>query len=175
MSTTISRTARVALLISLALNVALLAVLWMHAPWNDDRSERRGGHRSGPIQQLFDVRALKRSLPPERQQVINQAIEGRRDTLRAGLAELFDARREVRTAIQAQPYDRASLESAFSRLRAAEDATAAQAQAMLGDVLDAITPDERAELAKLIARRAPRRHDSSHGRERPDERDVPKN
>jgi hypothetical protein len=154
MSKQLSRSARIVLLLSLALNIALGTMLWMHGPWRDGRD--RGSHRAPPGLHLFDVRALKRSLPAERQKVLDDAIAVHREPMRAALGRLFEARIAVRDAIRAPAYDRAALDAAFAQLRSAEATTAGEAQAMLGDVLDAATPEERVTLSEMMAKRSPR-------------------
>jgi hypothetical protein len=157
MSTQLARSARIVLLLSLALNVALGTMLWMHGPWRSGGD--RGAHRAPPGLHLFDVRALKRSLPAERQKVLDEAIAVHREPLRAALGRLFEARLAVRDAIRAPAYDRAALDAAFAQLRSAEATTAGEAQAMLGDVLDAATPQERIALSEMMAKRTPRARD----------------
>lgn len=149
MSAPLSRTARVALLLSLALNLALLVFVgWHHGPWRDDG---RGRH-APPLPHLFDVRALRRVIPPERADVLKPIFEAHRPEMRTRLHELFAARGDVRRAIAAEPFDRAQLESAFARLREADRATAEEAQAMLAELLAVATPDERRKMSELMAR-----------------------
>lgn len=143
------RTLRIVLLLSLALNVALgVFVAWHHGPWRDGD---RGRHAPG-LPHLFDVRALRRVVPPEREDVIRPIFEQHRPEMRRRLHELFAARGDVRRAIAAEPYDRAQLESAFARLREADRATAEQAQLMLAELLAVATPEERRKMSELMAR-----------------------
>lgn len=149
MNAPLSRTARVALLLSLALNLALLVFVgWHHGPWRDDG---RGRH-APPLPHLFDVRALRRVIPPERADVLKPIFEAHRPEMRSRLHELFAARGDVRRAIAAEPFERAQLESAFARLREADRATAEEAQAMLAELLAVATPDERRKMSELMAR-----------------------
>jgi hypothetical protein len=149
MSAPLARTARIALLLSLALNLALLVfVAWHHGPWRDaDR-----GRHAPPLPHLFDVRALRRAIPPEREGAVRPIFEVHRPQMRARLHDLFAARGDVREAIAAEPFDRSALESAFARLREADRATAEEAQAMLAELLAAATPEERKKMSELMAR-----------------------
>ena len=149
MSASLSRTARIVLLLSLALNLALLVFVgWHHGPWRDND---RGRH-APPLPHLFDVRALRRVIAPEREAVIRPIFEAHRPQMRSRLHDLFAARGDVRRAIAAEPFDRAALESAFARLREADRATAEEAQAMLAELLDVATPEERRKMSELMAR-----------------------
>lgn len=150
------RTARFVLLASLALNVILAVALLVAAPWADRRDANRGRHAPA-FPALFDPRALKEALPPERLPALDAALQQHRERMRAQLGALFDARRAVRAAIVAEPFDRAALDAAFAGLRREETATATLAQSMLGDVLAQTTPPERERVAKLMDIRKGRR------------------
>jgi uncharacterized membrane protein len=153
MTLTSSRPVRWALLLSLAINVALIAVLaWQHAPWR----ERGGYGRHAAIPHLLDVRALRGALTPERESILRPVLEAHRENIRGRLGDLFRARRALRETIAAEPFDAAALEAAFAQLRAADAATASEAHAMLVEVLAAATPEERKKMAELMAKRGPR-------------------
>lgn len=153
MSAPLSRTVRVALLLSLVLNVALGGMLaWQHGPWGRDAR-----HRHAPaLPHLFDVRALRKVIPDERRHVLEPVFEKHRPEMRSRLHDLFAARGDVRQAIAAEPFDRVQLESAFTRLREADRSTAEQAQLMMAEVLAAATPEERKKMSELMARSASR-------------------
>ncbi len=152
MTLTSSPPVRWTLLLSLALNVALIAVLgWQHAPWRE-----RGGHGRHAIPHLLDVRALRNALTPEREAILRPVLEAHRENIRGRLGDLFRARRALRETIAAEPFDAAALETAFAQLRAADAATAIEAHAMLVEVLAAATPEERKKMAELMAKRGPR-------------------
>lgn len=161
--TGMSRAARLVLLLSLALNVALAVALALAVRGGD--TERKPRHGS-PLPGMFDPRALREALPPERQVVLDAALDAHRATLRSRLGELFEARRGVREVMLAETFDRAALDAAFERLRATETAAANEAQAMLADVLAQTTLDERRQLAERMERRPGRSRDGERGRER---------
>jgi Spy/CpxP family protein refolding chaperone len=155
MNLSVSRTLRLALLMSLALNVALASMLaWQHGPW---RGEARGRHAAA-MSHLFDVRAMRRVIAPERQSALAPIFEKYRPQMRSRLEALFAARGDVRQAIAADPFDAAALAAAFARLREADRATAEQAQSMMAEVLAVATPEERRRMAEIMGRSA------SHGR-----------
>lgn len=165
-----SRTARVLLLASLALNVILAVALLIAAPWSESPRDGSRGRHGGVFPGLIDPRALRAALAPERQDALDAVLQAHREAMRTHLGALFEARREVRSAIVADPFDRAALDAAFERLRHAEAATANEAQALLGDVLVQTTAAERQRLADLMPRRPARHRDN----ERNDERAAPR-
>ena len=149
MITPVERTARIALLLSLAMNIVLGVILaWHHGPW---REHDRGRH-GPPLSHLFDVRALRRVIPEEREAVLQPIFEKHRPEMRTRLHALFAARGDVRRAIAAEPFDRQTLESAFARLREADRATAEQAQIMMAELLAVATPEERRKMSEIMAR-----------------------
>ena len=163
MSAPLSRTARVALLLSLSLNVALGGMLaWQHGPWSRDARQRH----APPLSHLFDVRALRKVIPEERRHVLEPVFEKHRLQMRSRLHALFAARGDVRQAIGAEPFDRRQLESAFARLREADRATAEQAQRMMAEVLAVATPEERRKMSEIMARSASRGRGWRERRER---------
>ena len=164
-----SRTARVLLLASLALNVILGVALLVAAPWSDSPRDGSRGRHAGVFPGLIDPRALRAALAPERQDALDAVLQTHREAMRTHLGALFEARRDVRAAIVADPFDRTVLDAAFERLRTAETATANEAQALLGDVLVQTTLAERQRLADLMPRRPGRHRDG----DRNDERGTP--
>lgn len=155
-----SRTARVLLLASLALNIVLGVALLIAAQWSDSPRDGSRGRHGGVFPGLIDPRALRAALAPERQDALDAVLQTHREAMRTHLGALFEARRDVRAAIVADPFDRAALDAAFARLRDAETATANEAQALLGDVLVQTTAAERQRLADLMPRRPGRHRDS---------------
>jgi uncharacterized membrane protein len=167
MTPTAPRSLRLILLASLGLNLMLATWLIAHAPWRHPP-----GGRHAPVPQLVDLRAFRKALPPERQGVVDTAFATHRPALRERIGALFAARREVRDAIRAEPFDPAALDAGFARLRSAEAEAASQAQRVLGEVLMQLTPQERAQLADLVPRRGlhrrEERRESRHERAAPE-------
>lgn len=152
MSAPLSRAARVLLLLSLALNVALGTWWAAHALRHDGGG--RGARAALP--QLVDLREFRRALPEPRRTVVDEAFAAHRPAMRERLVALHAARRDVREAMRAEAYDRGALDAAFERLREAESAAAREAQALLADVLDVATVEERRRLSELVPRRRER-------------------
>lgn len=153
MSTQLSRRARALLLASLAVNLILATWFVLHQPWRHG-ADRHGMHHA-PVPQLIDLRGFRHVLPEQRRDVVDAVFATRRAALRERLRALFEARRDVREAMRAEPFDRAALDAAFGNLRRAEGEAAQQAQDTLGDVLQQLTPEERRQFAELVPRHGP--------------------
>ena len=167
-----SRSARVLLLASLALNIVLGVALLIAAPWSDPPRDGMRGRHGGVFPGLIDPRALRAALGPERQDALDGILQSHREAMRTHLGALFEARRAVRDAIVAEPFDRAALDAAFEDLRSAEAATANEAQALFGDVLAQTSMAERQRLAELMPRRGGGRH--RDGERSDDKQDPPR-
>ena len=164
MSTTLSPRARALLLASLAINLVLATWFVVHAPWRHPTGGPDGRH--APVPQFIDLRSFRKVLPDDRQGVIDEVFAAQRADLRARIGALFEARRVVREAMRAEPFDRVALDAAFARLRVAETEAAVQTQATLGDVLQQLTPEERRQFADLVPRRGPHGREPRRDRER---------
>lgn len=149
-----TRLPRFILIVSLSLNLALGAglgwLIWHSGPTASDPQTR------GP-RALFHSDALRRALPPERAAFVDRILAHHRDTMRAHVEELTQARVGVRAAILAEPFTRQQLDDAFARLREAEGGTAQEAHALLADLVEQAEPQEREHLARLIPERRQRR------------------
>lgn len=158
MSASLSRSARITLLVSLVLNVLLLALLLgshLGQRMHGEHGHGRGGSRLLPY--FSELRAFTRELPEPRAQQVDEVIQARRESLRARIIELVRARRAVHAVIAQEPFERQQLDAAFAQLRTAEVEAALQAQALLGDVLEHSSVEERARLLQLMQSRSSRR------------------
>jgi uncharacterized membrane protein len=70
-------------------------------------------------------------LPPEIRQEFREVLRENRGTLRRSLRELGQARRAMFEAAAARPYDRAAVEAAMARVRAASAALQVAGQEVL--------------------------------------------
>ena len=157
-----TRLPRFILVASLSLNLALGAGLgWL--AWHSNQAAPEPQTRSARA--LFHSETLRRALPPERGAVVDRVLAHHRDTMRAHIDELTQARAGVREAILAEPFTRQGLDEAFARLRAAEGDTAQEAHALLADLVEQAEPQEREHLARLIPARG--KHRRRHSRHRP--------
>ena len=159
MSAPVARIVRVALLSSLALNLILGGWLMSRAAWGP-RNLPHAQHATLP--HLADLRAFRRALPEARQAAVDRSVDRHRPAMRERVGGLFAARRAVRAAMRAEPFDRAALDAAFAQLRQAESEAAESAQTLMGDVFEAATPVERAALADLVPRHARNRERAHH-------------
>ena len=139
---------RTVLLVSLALNIALGASLtWLVLQPPPTREETRG-RKARP---LLHPEQLRRALPAERGELIDNVLEAHRAAMRAHLNELAAARDRVRDAVRHEPFDRSALDAAFAQLRESERQTAEEAQALISDLLQQLTAEEREQIAPLFA------------------------
>lgn len=131
-----SPTIRWTLLLSLLLNVALLAVLatW----WAGQRDS------AGP------VATTATPADTAHRERFRAAMAPHRERIREHAAEVDRARSEVAGVLQAEPLDAAALETAFTRLREAEAAAARASHVALAETAQALDADGRARMAQRI-------------------------
>lgn len=147
---------RIALLLSVSLNLLLAAALaglvWRQPP-------TASAEAPGPQRSLPDPRGLERALPPERRGIVREALQGQRRELMASARALRDARSQVQAVLQAPEFDASELAAALAEVRAREQATAEIAHAGLLRLAERLEPHERALLADGIQQhsRHPRR------------------
>ena len=118
------------------------------------------GDRGGPTAQSRDERAAQyaatfivgRGPFPLRERV-QKEIGQHREAVQAATDEFRAARREVRAAIRATPFDKDRLDAAITKLRQRNDKVNTLFQTALVDAAAAATPEER---AKVEDRRPPR-------------------
>ncbi|MCC8396957.1 periplasmic heavy metal sensor [Paraburkholderia sp. MMS20-SJTR3] len=96
------------------------------------------------------LRFAAQPLPPERQQAF---IDGLKDARRAGRAYARDARegrREVLRLLAAPQFDRAALDAALARTRAADSSLRAMVEASVADFAATLTPEQRVAFAESL-------------------------
>ncbi|HET6602671.1 MAG TPA: periplasmic heavy metal sensor [Xanthomonadaceae bacterium] len=155
MNVTASPGVRWMLVGSLALNVALVAGMGWHyfeLPKRHAKAMYMHGDRFMPSPRL-----LRQGLPEERHGVVDAVLDRHRPTIRGAVREVFQARGDVHDAMEAEPFDAAALERAFAALRERDVAAASAVQAMLGDLMGQLTPEERSSVTELM-------HRHHHGR-----------
>lgn len=147
---------RYALLASLALNLSFgIGLAWLVL-----RPTQAGDNIETPeARPMFRHDALRRVLPRERGALLDSVMALHRDAMRARMERLGAARSEVREAFKAEPFERARLDAAFAQLRETDRGTAEEAHALLGDLAERATPEERQRLARLFPNRHGRRGD----------------
>ncbi|HET7845739.1 MAG TPA: periplasmic heavy metal sensor [Xanthomonadales bacterium] len=153
------------LLLSVALNLLLAAVVgsaWLH--------HRGGGHGIGGSVRLPRGEVLEKALPEADRPALRAAYDRHRDDVRAKLGPLWEARREVRDALAAEPFDASRAATALATLREREGAVAAAVHGLLVDLSGSVSPEGRAAIAKLSSTRHGR-HRRHHGDDAP--KDAP--
>lgn len=147
---------RVLLVVSLALNVAVLAgFAWHHFGGHDPRPT---GHLRHVMRgtMMPSPRVLRQVLPEERRVVVDALLEEHRQDIRGSVREVFAARQRVHELMTAETIDRPALEQAFADLRARDAEAATAVQAMLTELATELTPEERRAVAEAVHNRPPR-------------------
>lgn len=151
-----SRSIRILLIVSLALNLTLGAGLaWWG--WQVHRNQTNAARFDG--RPMFRPDALRASLRGERSELVDRVMAHHRDRMRNQIQSLRQAREDVRAAMLAEPFQRERLDAAFAQLRSAEASTATEAHALVGDLVEQAEPRERQRIARLV--------NGGHGRHRP--------
>lgn len=140
------RAVRIALILSLALNLLIIglvvgALLAVGPRSGSDGDPRLRALGLGPF-----ALALSRE--------DRTAVQGRidRDAFRAERRALGASLVALREALLAEPFDRAAADAALARSRGSAEALQAQGHAALLDQIEAMSADERAELAQRLER-----------------------
>ncbi|MFY8136057.1 MAG: periplasmic heavy metal sensor [Aquimonas sp.] len=155
---TLSTPIRIALLVSLGLNL-LLAVAAGGLWWRQRAAPVP--HEALEARSLPDPRRIARALPAERRALVREALAPDRAAFAEDLRALRAAHAEVRDALRARPFEADSLATALSDVRERERAMAERVHGGLLRLSVQLTDAERAQLADSVPRR-----DHHHGRER---------
>lgn len=151
----LSRPLRILVVVSLALNVFLIAAAAVDVVGD---GKWLGGGRPPRIMGLPSPRELRAVLPDKDEAILDQVLQGSRPKFHERMDRLYDARQAVADAIKADPFDPAKLAAAFGTLRDQDAALAAGAQDMLVDFISKLDADGRAKVAELLSR-PPKRRD----------------
>jgi uncharacterized membrane protein len=87
-----------------------------------------------------------RAFPRELRHQIGDELGRHHGELRGALADVQSARRHMFQVMTADPFDRTALDAAFADVRAKTDILQKLGQDLVGDVVAAATPEERAEI-----------------------------
>jgi uncharacterized membrane protein len=151
---------RIVLVVSLALNLFVVSAVAVDAfsPDSWTRSFFVSHERRGPgLPGLPNPRELRAALPEQDRAILDRTIEAHRPQFRERFQGIGEARDTVAAAIKAEPFDPAKLEAAFADVSTRWRAVSAEAQAMLTDLSQQLSPEGRAKLAQMMAeRRKPR-------------------
>lgn len=140
----LNRWLAIGLIVSVALNLGFIG--WGAARWikYSRFAERPAVH--------FEER-VARHLPDNAAKAFRNAMEG---TRRSSALSFYDLRRDIASALAAEPYDRAKLEALLSEHRNRLDQFQIGMQAGLLAAADAMTPEQRKRYAEYMLRHGPR-------------------
>jgi len=154
----LSRQQRILVVVSLALNVFLIAAVaadaftdrgWLGGPFGHDRPPPRLVGMPSP-------RELRAVLSDSDQAILEQSMQANRGKFHERLDAMSAARQAVADAIKAEPFDPAKLAAAFAALREQEAALSSNTQDMLADFISKLDADGRAKVAVLLTQRRKR-------------------
>lgn len=143
------RALRIALIVSLALNVLIIGgvatalVLSRHHGWK--------GHKH------FGLLAFARTLPAERSEMIRKKVADEEATLSALRKAVREARVAARSLLTEEPFDAEKFKAALDRIADADVAAKRARMALLAAAAADMTPEERRQLHDWFAKRRARR------------------
>lgn len=140
------------LLVSLALNVALLAgIAWEYFDHDGPRHPRGHAlHMATMTHPMPNPMRLRGSLPEDRRGIVDAVLDEHRARIRDSVRGVFQARARVHALMAADTIDRPALDRAFAELRERDAEAARTVQAMLTELAIRLTPEERRALARSI-------------------------
>ncbi len=116
--------------------------------------EHPGDPRGGMPPEL-DPRRLGRMLPESAREGARDILEARGPRIRNLFEQAAIARIAAYDLIKAEPFDRAALEDALARSRAADEAASAAVHDVVAEIISGLSPEERASLGDDLANRFP--------------------
>lgn len=141
------------LYVSLFLNVVLVTVLAFGAWRIHQFRETFGAEALGP----WMPRQVERVLPPEARDKVVAIRKAHADAFRPLFEKARAARREVRQALEAEPFVPGRLGDALRTMREADSAVAEATAGIIVEIATVLTPEERAMVRKAMReRRGPR-------------------
>lgn len=150
---------RIALFVSVALNLILIGVIGSHqyraVAKRDAERDRRIEQAMGP-------------LSPEGRQVVRENFRANREEVAPLIGDMRRAQREFEQAVLAEPFDRARADRALAAVRGATNAVRDRQLLALLEVAPKLNAEDRARVLQNILRRdAPPGREGGPGRERP--------
>ncbi len=112
------------------------------------------GHSHGGVATIGHI---MRALPHDRKDEARELLEAARPEFRPLKAQRKAAQIAVADAIELTPFDRSAVLEAFGRLRVKDELTKASAHGVMADILAVLSPEERAEVAASLRKRANRK------------------
>lgn len=145
------RWVRIALVLSLALNLLFLGLVLGAALGRERHMERNDRDRS-EVPQEFRRAPLLGALEPEDRRAVGRGLMHDEGSLRENRAELRARFERLLTAIRAEPFDRAAIEAILDEQRAAGARRLEIAERAVLDRLQAMSPEARAAYAERLDR-----------------------
>lgn len=124
-------------------------------PFSGRRGPMGPGGRGGPLGPGLALRGL--DLTDAQRQQIRTLMESNREQLQPLLERAAQARRALEAAVTADVFDEGTIRSRHAELAAAEVDLAVARARTHADVLQILTPEQRAEQKKIEAQREERR------------------
>lgn len=162
-----------ALLVSLALNLAVVAAIVAHNVWGEP-----GHHHSrisGPGYTQILPRAFFRQLDGERREQLVGELREHRSEFRGLRRGLREKTRAIAAALRAEPFDQSALERAMADFEQASGGMITRGGEIARELFAKLTPQERKLMAdeierKSMTKRQWKRH--KEGREEDESRDA---
>lgn len=140
---------RVALIVSLALNVLIIGAVGGTLLFRHGGPGGKGhGHRSLLL-------GFVHQLPEARQQTLLEPLKARREALEPLRKAEHEARDAARRLLIEEPFDEAKLKSALQLVVAADTSERTAKMTIFAETAAKLTPEERKELYKWIKRHRP--------------------
>jgi uncharacterized membrane protein len=160
-----SKGLRIALIVSLALNCVFLGVgltvLGYHffgVPKRDFMFVAGPGHGvMGPGGGMGPMPGMiMGALDPETRKKVSEILNANRAEMRATFEGVIEARRNTHKVLTTEPYSADALEAAFAKSREADMKALEEGHKVAVKVISALTPEERAKVAKAISEGGPK-------------------
>ncbi|MBL9038885.1 MAG: periplasmic heavy metal sensor [Archangium sp.] len=144
--------------------VGTLSLVGLVRMWRWGRWQRYGGARRWMMRRLFE----RLDTSPGQEKVMAQAFETAERKMWAVRETLFTTRGDFAKAMRAETFDTAAVNEAFDKQQAAVDELKASVRGGLQQLHEALTPEQRAQVADLLEygphRMGGWRHHGRHGR-----------
>ncbi|GER01901.1 hypothetical protein JCM17845_25240 [Iodidimonas gelatinilytica] len=162
------------LALSLAANVFFGSVFAGHVLFGPDRQdyqETKDNHGDRYSLRL-ELRALNAALSDEARKPLREELRQTKRNLHTQIDDLHQIRREIRTLLAAPQLDESALSDAFERLNTALSDLQRPLQGIIVRSASRMTPHERAEMARALARKSDdRERDKAPAHKRQDKKD----
>lgn len=139
---------------SLCLNLLVIGAVTSTAIFHKKDGPKRGGYAG-----VGALGPMTRALPDAHHDALKEGFRSKRDSFRGFRSDMSAAGKEILDAIEAKPFDRDRLSSAFMSRHQALGGIATESATIFADVVSKMTDDERADFvsaAKEMQRKSGR-------------------